>query len=512
MSEVLLSVPPHLRDFLHSPGGRSILQNRLPELAGGQAFVGTDPRNRRLGSGGGTVNLLHQAWRAGRPRAAAGRDLFAWLGSGQRLVLHAGGESRRLPAYAGLGKVFLPLPAVEGLSPRRFDQMLMDFQIPPYQQTLAEAGQQAAVMVTAGDVWLDFNPLQIPPTTADITGIGMRVPPATAQHFGVYFVAKAGRPAGSGAQPIAFFRQKPSPAEIRRHAARYDFYVDTGMWLLSVRALRLLFRRCGWDEKRAGFATPDGHPRFLDLYTEVGLALGAEGAAPPALRRLGWAQLKTAVIPLAEARFHHLGSSRQLFDSFAQIQRGRGSPQRVLRVATAESACVVEGALPVWVDGARPRLPLTLAGHNLVTGLPAAARLRRLAQGWCVDLPPVGKGQWAFRPYHVNDTLRGRPGEGGRICGQDARLWLARRGRPSPATDVFDLPLYPIVPAGAIDQELLEWFFAAQPDARLTARWAAHPLLSARQIPGQIDFARLLADRRRAQAGVLQAGFAALAE
>jgi galactokinase/mevalonate kinase-like predicted kinase len=507
MSQVLLSVPPHLRDFLHSAAGRPMLRRRLPELAGDKVFVGTDPKERRLGSGGGTVNLLHQAWQAaGRRQKGAG--IFEWLARGQRLVLHAGGESRRLPAYAGLGKVFLPMPAVEGLAPRRFDQMLMDFQIPPYQQTLAEAGPQAAVLVTAGDVWLDFNPLQIPPTTADITGIGMRVPAAMARHFGVYFVGKAGR-AGGGAQSIAFFRQKPAPAEIRRQGARYDFYVDTGMWLLSVPALRLLFRRCGWDERRGRFTTPDGHPRFLDLYTEVGLALGTEAAATPALRRLGWPQLSSSVIPLGQARFHHLGSNRQLFDSFAQIQRGQAAPQRVLTVATPADACVVRGRLPVWVDGACPRRPLALAGHNLVTGLPPAARLDRLAQGWCLDLPPVGGGRWAFRPYHVNDNLRGRPGGGARICGQDARTWLVRRGLPAPAADVFDLPIYPVLTAAAIDQELLDWFFARQPDPRLSARVAAGPRLSARQIPERIDFARLLADRRRSQAGVLQAGFTA---
>ncbi len=510
MSQVLLSVPPHLRDFLHSAAGRPLLEGRLSELAGDKVFVGTDPRHRRLGSGGGTVNLIHQAWRAAGPGPRRA-GLLAWLAAGQRLVLHAGGESRRLPAYAGLGKVFLPLPAVEGLEPRRFDQMLVDFQVPPYQQTLAEAGPRAAVLVTAGDVWLDFNPLQIPPVTADITGIGMRVPPAMAQHFGVYFVAKAGRSSVPGPKPIAFFRQKPATAEIRRQSARYDFHVDTGMWLLSVRALRLLFRRCGWDEKREAFATPDGHPRFLDLYTEIGLALGTEGAAPPALRRLGWAQLSAGVIPLEQARFHHLGSSRQLFDSLAQIQRGHARTQRTLTVATPASGCVVRGQLPVWVDGAGPRSPVELAGHNLVTGLPLPARLRRLAEGWCVDLPPVGAGRWAFRPYHVDDTLRGLPGtgDGARICGQDARTWLIRRGLPVTATDVFDLPIYPVVAAAAIDQALLDWFFARRPDPRISARVAAGPRLSARQIPERIDFARLLADRRRAQAGVLQGAFLA---
>ena len=174
MSRVLLSVPPHLRDFMRSDTGRGLWSSRLTEIAGGaDVFVGADPLERRLGSGGGTINLLAQAW-SERPRSRRG-PLFDWLRADQKLVLHGGGESRRLPSYASMGKIFLPMPAVEGLAPRRFDQMLADFQIPAYQQVLREAGKKAAVLVTAGDVWLDFDPLQIPAVTSDITGIGMRV-------------------------------------------------------------------------------------------------------------------------------------------------------------------------------------------------------------------------------------------------------------------------------------------------------------------------------------------------
>ena len=65
MTRVLLSVPPHLRDFIQSPAGRRLWSGRLEELAGGAVFVGADPRSRRLGSGGGTISLLVQAWREG---------------------------------------------------------------------------------------------------------------------------------------------------------------------------------------------------------------------------------------------------------------------------------------------------------------------------------------------------------------------------------------------------------------------------------------------------------------
>ena len=75
MSRVLLSVPPHLRDFMRSKAGRDLWDRRLTEIAGGaHVFVGADPTQRRLGSGGGTINLLTQAW-ADRPKSRR-RPLF----------------------------------------------------------------------------------------------------------------------------------------------------------------------------------------------------------------------------------------------------------------------------------------------------------------------------------------------------------------------------------------------------------------------------------------------------
>jgi galactokinase/mevalonate kinase-like predicted kinase len=509
MTQVLLSVPPHLRDFLHSTPGRPLLASRLAEPAGGRLFVGTDPKSRRLGSGGGAIHLLHQAWLARGSKQASAR-LFAWLAAEQRLVLNAGGESRRLPAYAALGKALMPLPPIDGLAPRRFDQMLADFQLPAYRQVLREAGPRAAVLVTAGDVWLDFDPLQIPAVSADIVGIGMRATPEVARDFGVYFAGKSRRPADPAEIPIARFLQKPPPAEIRRRATRYNFYVDTGMWLLSLEALRLLFRRCGWDERRQRFATPDGHPAPLDLYTEIGAALGKETVPAAELRRLGWSRLTTSVIPLSQAAFHHLGSTRQLFESFAQIQRGRPAPSQALGSATPRPAFTSPPKLPVWLDGVSDRAPpLRLKGYNAVTGLPAAARLVRLDRGWCVDVIPIGADAYALRPYQLDDTLRGTPGAGGRICGRSARAWLTARQLPAPETDVFDLPVYPVIPAAKITQELVAWFFAAAPNPKISARVAGYRRLSAASLPTQVNFARYFGQRRAAQAEILRADFAA---
>jgi len=130
-------VPPRLggvlRDGIQEPGWL----RRIRSSGDGAAFIGSDPSDRRLGSGGATVNLLFEAWQA---ECASGSaiPLEEWLATSQKLIIHSGGETRRLPAYAAVGKAFMPLPPVEGLSPRLHDQVLADFQIPTYLEVLAE--------------------------------------------------------------------------------------------------------------------------------------------------------------------------------------------------------------------------------------------------------------------------------------------------------------------------------------------------------------------------------------
>ncbi|HTQ30823.1 MAG TPA: L-fucokinase [Opitutaceae bacterium] len=508
MIETLLTVPPRLADHLNAPPHRSAWRRRLAAWPEAPVFIGADPAGRKLGSGGGTVHVLHQAWLASAPSGRRA-DLAAWLGASSKLVLHSGGESRRLPAYAALGKAFLPLPTLDGPAPRRFDQMLADFQISAYARTLEEAGPHAAAMITSGDVWLEFNPLQIPAVRSDITGIGMRVAPEVAQHFGVFFVRKNHPTSPTPERPIAFFLQKPAPAEIHRHLLHYDFYVDTGMWLLSSAAVQFLFRRCGWDERRRRFRA--GEPSALDLYTEIGSALGTEAKPPPSLRRLGFPGLSASVVPLDDARFHHLGSNRQLFESLEKAQKNL-APARAFFIAADAARFEAGPRTSCWVDNSAPSARLRLAGHNLLTGLPAGARIHSLPAGVCLDVAPVGSSRYVFRPYHLDDLLRGRPGVGGLICGQDARQWLMARAQPAPDADVFHLPLYPVLAAPELTQELLNWFFTDRPDPAVSRRFPHWRRLAAGEIPGRMNFGRHFAERRTNLAAALQADFTAYIE
>ena len=87
----LLSLPPNLVESFHQIEGASR----------DEWFCTHDPIGHKLGSGGGSVWLLDQCWR----EEQTGLTFDEWLPREKRLLLHAGGQSRRLPAYAPSGKI-----------------------------------------------------------------------------------------------------------------------------------------------------------------------------------------------------------------------------------------------------------------------------------------------------------------------------------------------------------------------------------------------------------------------
>ncbi len=508
MTQNVLTASPSLANFSRRS---SATAQMLPTLLGGEFYLTADPEGRRVGSGGGTVNCLYNAWRALASKKRG--SLEEWLGEKPRLVLHAGGESRRLPSYAAVGKAFIPIPREAGAQPPSPRATLASYQVPTMSETLVSAGKAVRAMVASGDVWLDFDPLEVSSLEADITGIGMRVTPEVAQHFGVFFVQKeTSATGGTAGRSIEFFLQKPSPSEVRHFEATYDFYVDTGMWLFSQAGLEFLFARCGWSKKEQRFTTPDGLPRALDLYTEIGCALGSQTPAPGPLRRLGFHRLSSAVVPLTNARFYHLGSSRQLLESMEEMQRFKPSVDRFYCMAASKQKFTVTDRAPAWVDGSQAEGIFRLGGHNLLTGLPAGTGLTHLSNGQCLDILPTGKDRFVFRPYHLDDSCRGLPGAGGRICGRDAAEWLAARGIARTDVDVFDLPLYPVVRAGEITQALLDWFFADEPALEISRQMLNHRKISARESATAVNFDRYFAQRSEGYAVQFQADFQRLIE
>ena len=99
----------------------------------------------RVGSGGATLSVL-KAIRELEPSFA-----------GQRiLVIHSGGDSKRIPQYSAVGKLFSPVPHLlpDGRPSTLFDEFMIAMSAVP-------GRIREGMLLLSGDVLLLFNPLLI---------------------------------------------------------------------------------------------------------------------------------------------------------------------------------------------------------------------------------------------------------------------------------------------------------------------------------------------------------------
>jgi fucokinase len=82
---------------------------QLPQKT--EFIVISDPQGKRIGSGGSTIFVLYRLFEyfcgLENSKYNSVRDL---LSEKRILILHSGGDSKRLPAYSTVGKAFIPLP------------------------------------------------------------------------------------------------------------------------------------------------------------------------------------------------------------------------------------------------------------------------------------------------------------------------------------------------------------------------------------------------------------------
>jgi hypothetical protein len=217
------------------------------------------------------------------------------------------------------------------------------------------------------------------------------------ERHGVFFVPRA-RP-----HELVFFLQaRPSDREL---AVDHAYLVDTGMWLLSARAVEVLFTgrlgRQPRDFRERG-------PAAYDLYGEFGLSLGRQ----PTRRDPLVEQLSSAVVPLPKPEFYHFGTSRQLIESVSALMNleldetklglmgGRRHPDQYLQNARFAFPLRQEDNHTLWVENACVPRFLRLAHEHVLTGVPANDWDLRLEPGVCLDfVDPGDTDGWCLRCY-----------------------------------------------------------------------------------------------------------------
>ncbi|MBQ9678643.1 MAG: bifunctional fucokinase/L-fucose-1-P-guanylyltransferase [Prevotella sp.] len=368
----LLSVPPNLVECFHEITG----------LSRDEFFCTCDPIGHRLGSGGGTTWLLQQA--------------ASWLGEERSIILHAGGQSKRLPSYAVSGKILAPVPVFRWERGQRLSQTLLDLQLPLYERMMEAAPERLRTMIVSGDVYIRAAERigQIP--DADVVCYGLWLDASIAKDHGV-FVSDRRTP-----NILKMMLQKPSVEKLSELLKDHFYLTDIGIWLLSDRALELLKKR----------SMTSGGIKEYDLYSEFGCTLGTH----PTIDDPELHELTVAIVPLPGGEFYHFGTSREMISSTLAIQNIVNDQREIMHHDKKPHPSIfTQNAIThypftsentnIWIENSYvgPRWQLT--HDNVVTGVPENDWELRLEPGECIDVVPVGEKDYEVRRYRIDEPV-----------------------------------------------------------------------------------------------------------
>lgn len=211
------------------------------------ALVVPDPGDKRVGSLGATVNLLRMPELVGKKHI---------------LVVHSGGDARRTPGYAAMGKAFIPMRDGRSLLEHIVEAMS---KLP-----IPETG---GVVVVSGDVLPRIDASLMDFSRPGVTGVAYSDSAAEARRHGVYIIGKTAKIAR-----VKDFLQKPDVNDGRH-------LIDTGILFIDLATANKM----------------KSLPIAGDIYTEF-----------PQMLLSGFAQFNVNIAPSCD--FFHVGSTREILE------------------------------------------------------------------------------------------------------------------------------------------------------------------------------------------------------
>jgi fucokinase len=486
--------------------------------AGASRSQGSAGASRSQGSHSqGSAGASYSQGSAGASRSQGSRSLgsagasrsqdvlTAWWATQRVLLLHSGGDSRRLPQYSLVGKLFSVLPVTTpwGQTSTVFDETLA-------LSTLWVERLPAGLVVGSGDVLLTFDPGALRWARPGVCGVAMETPLAVGSQHGVYVADDAGR--------VYAFLQKPSREQVAAAGGLLPeerVAVDTGLLRFDPPTAACLTELGGVTRTAAGWEfgagllapTPDGPP-VIDLYEHITKALTgdwtpAPDATPP------WHRLAAALrdrpfwVDRVAGEFIHVGTTRlfqQLMTRESALSRqyahervgmvtppGVHSAGAIIDSVLAPGSTLDTDALAIECALAAP---LSVARGGIAHGLMELTGPISVPEGLVVHQVPVrlpdGSRGTVIRAYGVEDDPKGHAADG-------TLTWLGR-----PIRDILALlalepaEIWPDLPPAAHSLWEARLFPVTTPDAAWACvrwmcgeaaafsreRWRATPRLS----------------------------------
>ena len=492
-------------------------------LPAGMHFLALpDPGGRRIGSGGATLNALAQV--AGLVAENEGGRLDAL----QRvLLIHSGGDSKRLPHCSATGKLFARVPRVlpDGRASTIFDEFLISLsglatQLPP------------GVLIASGDVLLIFDHLQLSLRRPGVIGVAAAAPAEMGLDHGVYV-------SGDGGHQVRAYLHKPSGEELNHWDGMHvdgTVQIDTGLvWLDATVAHKLV--SLAWDETVAHAP--------LNLYGDLLLPLAdsttregyladeSDGPATPAVkaaRSVLWDRIRDipfTVERLQPAVFVHFGTSREYWQMTADAPEladlcgwtlsaaawdtgagcGPAGPAVLINAAVERSISPqgqVEGQNRPLIVDSHLRGALSWSEAAIISGVQTSEPFQ-IGPDVVIDQMPIAGGRFVTRVFGLHDDPKlAWDASEATFMNRPWAEWLAAAGITSAqlwphvaagAQSLWNARLYPALPDR--DQSLRLALVLQDPAMAWDgwrAAWQIAPRLSLAESAAQADGPRLLAE------------------
>ncbi len=451
----------------------------------------------RIGSGGATLRALAALMNGAPPLGEdeTGHPL-GLSATGRILIIHSGGDARRLPHCSAIGKLFVRVPRdlPDGRTSTIFDEFLISLSglapdLPP------------GVLIASGDVLLVFDHLQLTFRRLGVIGVAAAAPVELADRHGVYVGG------GNGDFAVTAYLHRPTQAELTRWSAvapDRTVQVDTGLvWADRPTAEKLAELAGQLPEPACG----------LNLYGDLLLPLASSTALDEylaavndepltcelqAARRIIWERLHgtpftverlqpAAFIPLrtSEEYWQRMAGDPALADLCGWSLDGRAAGQPVcINAIVAETGAQAAGgvASALVVDSCLEG-PFVARGAGIIANVETAAAMTVDADLVLHQLP-VTDG-YVTRVYGLHDdpklpftdpaaTFLNRPWAEW-LAGDDTLMAALWPGLEPSACTLWNARLYPL----CADREQSLAFALALPglpratDAEQSVWWAA---------------------------------------
>ena len=288
---------------------RKQIEERKKFLPTGTKFAAIPDRGgKRVGSGGATLEVLKYLHER--------EETFAGL---RVLVIHSGGDSKRVPQYSALGKLFSPVPheLPNGRNSTLFDEFMISMSSVP-------SRIREGMVLLSGDVLLLFNPLQIDYNNVGAAAISFKEHVETGKNHGVYLNGADGN--------VKCCLQKKSVEVLREVGAVNEsdcVDIDTGALIFSTDMMNSLYSLIATEKDydrhvnektRLSLYADFLYPLAEDSTLEAFYQEKPEGEFCEELteaRKRVWDVLRPyrmKLLRLAPAKFIHFGTTREILE------------------------------------------------------------------------------------------------------------------------------------------------------------------------------------------------------